>query len=185
MGSWFMSTPLPTTNEDESLVGDVYLVTYTQTLETSKTLAVSNPILRDHYTIVIDVAGQSTEEVPKGYELHLEIQHGTSKSVNLVGNELHYRRTKYAKHQKLGRITNEYHSGNPREWADGLKRVAQNQWYKEFIQSRGDQWNHECNSHQFAKFLTLKLGLEWPNNLYVAGEGDLLEPLFFNILEEW
>ncbi|KAN0055538.1 hypothetical protein ACTA71_008651 [Dictyostelium dimigraforme] len=157
-------------------VGNVYLVMYSEIKEGENYEIVKerpSSFLNDiHYTIVIDVAGESNDENGiMGLEVHIVLEK-KSKKIQLCferkfGENQIYQELSMC----LGKIENIYHSGYPLEWSFGLTRVIQSQWFQEFIENekRGDMWSIYSNCYTFSKFLIEKLKfqniypLNWPN----------------------
>ncbi|EGG24577.1 hypothetical protein DFA_02820 [Cavenderia fasciculata] len=136
---------LSATNQDESRVGDVYLVTYEFQPD-----SYSTPY-SPHYTIVVDLCGESTEKLPKGMEIHINPLKDFSLQLCIERLD-RLPKSKDLSFQKLGRIENQYHPGNPREWCVALGSVVENSWFPEFTTLKGKFWNRTCHSDQFAKF---------------------------------
>ncbi|EGG22419.1 hypothetical protein DFA_04540 [Cavenderia fasciculata] len=168
-------TSFPNVPFAQHRVGDVYLVTYTS----SPSSLDPTTNLDYHYTIVIDVAGESSS-FPRGLELYLGVQ-GESRVVRLCQERLKHPRINYRSHQAIGKIQNIYHQGKPRQWSDGIRDIVGNEWFPEFVNKRGNILNHQCNSHQFAKYLIKYFDLDWPNYIYVAGDWDQNEPLMVDL----
>ncbi|KAK5584719.1 hypothetical protein RB653_006335 [Dictyostelium firmibasis] len=159
-------------------VGDVYLILYSEILEceSNELLTISNnnnnkekpsSFLNDiHYTIVIDVAGESTiENGPMGLEIHIVLEKKTKK-VQLcferkTGENKCYQESSIC----LGKIENIYHKGYPLEWSFGLTRVIQSKWFQEFIK-KGDMWSFETNCFTFSKFLVESFKFQNPYKLF-------------------
>ncbi|EGG17914.1 hypothetical protein DFA_08915 [Cavenderia fasciculata] len=149
---------------DASKVGDVYVIVYGTNKSPVKDKDKENLI----YTVVIDVAGESTEVVPMGLEIFLGKE---KKGIRLFEERLCELRPKYVSHQLVGKIDNLYHAGQPQEWAKGLKGVISGKWFPVFQQTKGPLWSQSANSQNYAKYLidTLKENnphsLTWPNQL--------------------
>ncbi|KAM9964122.1 hypothetical protein ACTFIW_005773 [Dictyostelium discoideum] len=124
-------------------VGDVYLVMYSEIKDGESKNGINkkpSSFLNDiHYTIVIDVAGESNDE------------NGTNGIRELS--------------MYLGKIENIYHKDQPLEWYFGLNRVILTEWFNEFIENenRGDKWSIYSNCYTFSKFLIEKFKF---NNIY-------------------
>ncbi|KAN0009787.1 hypothetical protein ACTFIU_007090 [Dictyostelium citrinum] len=157
-------------------VGDVYLLMYSEINRGESKNEIkerSSSFLNDiHYTIVIDVAGESNDTNGiMGVEVHIVLEK-ESKKIQLcferkVGeNKIYQELSMY-----LGKIENIYHKEQPLEWAFGLTRVIQNSWFQEFIENenRGDKWSIDSNCYTFSKYLIEKFKfqniyqLNWPH----------------------
>ncbi|EAL66066.1 hypothetical protein DDB_G0282413 [Dictyostelium discoideum AX4] len=152
-------------------VGDVYLVMYSEIKDGESKNEINNKkpssFLNDiHYTIVIDVAGESNDENGiMGLEVHIVLEKN-SKKIQLCferkfgENQIYQELSMY-----LGKIENIYHKDQPLEWYFGLNRVILTEWFNEFIENenRGDKWSIYSNCYTFSKFLIEKFKF---NNIY-------------------
>ncbi|GAM23842.1 hypothetical protein SAMD00019534_070170, partial [Acytostelium subglobosum LB1] len=129
-----------------------------------------------HYSLIIDVAGESDQNVPRGQILNLSAVNVQDKTVQFTTGHLSSIIKSPSDYIPLGKITNNlnYH---PRQWAYQLSDDVQDYWYPEFVASKGSTWSHQSNCQQFARFLVTKLKLVWPPDIPVAGDGNQIEPI--------
>jgi hypothetical protein len=154
---------------DKSKVGDVYLVAYNQgSAQTTQTQE-----KRAHYSVIIDVAGESTDQTINGVELHLvvtSLQQADPQTTFLANGGGPRLKSKLLKWAKVGKIENLYHPGQPYDWAFALG-LAGNTWANEFYESiRHSTWSAQCNCQQFTRFLLKKFQIEWPSDFSVIGD---------------
>ncbi|EGC28755.1 hypothetical protein DICPUDRAFT_159760 [Dictyostelium purpureum] len=183
--AFFETTECPSAVINNEKEGDVYLMVYADTNLPGDTK------LQQNYSIVIDVAGESINDhdtsggafIPKGVEIYLSLSDGV---VNVQTQRNDHLKPMFQSYKLLGKIENVYHQGNPKEWSDGLKQAAE-KFFNEFKSQNGNQWNHQCNSHKFSKYLIEKLSnnnphqLQFPKEIYIAGENDKEFPIYFKI----
>jgi len=148
-------------NLQENKVGDVYLCLGSP----YSSIEVANR-LRAHFSIVVDVAGESTDDILKGAEYHLC---SDNFQVKLKWGRREWPRSGYLDLKKVGKIVNEYHHNQPTQWAEGL-RYAIREWFKDFVASKGTKWNSDVNCQKFAKHVIEKLGLDFPSDVIIAGD---------------
>eukprot|EP01124_Arcella_intermedia_P024157 TRINITY_DN4004_c0_g1_i1.p1 TRINITY_DN4004_c0_g1~~TRINITY_DN4004_c0_g1_i1.p1 ORF type:complete len:194 (+),score=17.47 TRINITY_DN4004_c0_g1_i1:46-627(+) len=156
----------PSHELDKSRVGNVFLVQRKQALN------LTDPSQRclAHFSVVIDVAGESTNTHLIGQECHLVINKPISNTeVTAYFNRISKRYDQLLDHRYLGKIENKYHSGHPDDWANGLRFAIYN-WFCGFRGANGSTWSLKSNCQQFARFLILKLKLPWPNDINVIGD---------------
>lgn len=140
----------PNAEKDKAKVGDVYL---------EKEKAV--------FTIVIDVAGESTDNTIVGCELCLNVDSKTLKS-SYASNWVCRAKDSFI---MIGKIQNIYHCGQPDVWAKALKLEGM-KWYEEFVdQINGEEckWSPGINCLLYARFVLDKLGLKEPKAIFTLG----------------
>lgn len=143
-------------------VGDVYLAMYKQGSDSEK---------RAHYSIVIDTAGETTNEKIVGCELHLGADKKT-RVTGFVGGKREKPRNEFLKIIPVGKIENIYHKERPSAWGKALEFEG-NKWYDEFVKENGgeEKWSAEVNCQKYTRFVIQKLELPIPKGIeFVASD---------------
>jgi len=88
-------------------------------------------------------------------------------------------RSQFVTIKHLGKIQN-VGSLAPNKWVGSLKS-EEALWFNEFTQ-QGYLWSSSLNCHQYARFITQKLGLAFPSDIAVTGDVhkdvvDLVSPM--------
>jgi len=77
-------------------------------------------------------------------------------------------RSQFVTIKYLGKIQN-IGGLDPYMWAVSLK-IEEGKWFFEFVAQQGKLWNSSSNCHQYARFITQKLGLDFPSDIAVIGD---------------
>lgn len=145
-----LDSPFPTQSVDEEKVGEIYLLVYKAAADSKfdKKLA--------HFSLLIDVAGQSDDDKLCGLEIHWVVLKPVAEP-ELRFSHAQKPRNRFLCTKKLGKLHQQEHC---RTWWDLEKKIEP--WVKEYEEKCGRIWNEECNSQTFSRFLVEKFGLEWP-----------------------
>lgn len=187
MGHIFSSYPLvdiqmaaPRNVVDSNKVGDVYLVRVNP--RESPDVAGDK---RTHWIVVIDVAGESTDEelmcvlivAPffcqglnrSGWQFHLGAD-PASREVEFLNSRFRYKHdTEFITSVTLvGHIKNEFHANLPDLWVPGLVSAI-TQWYHEFTDDGKEIWSSKVNCQTFAREVIQRLGLSFPEDVQFFG----------------
>lgn len=145
---------------NKNKIGDVYLAIYRRGLDGMKMA---------HYSIIIDTAGESTNKMIVGRELHLGVDRKTRKT-SFTENKRVKTKKDFKKIIKIGKIkeSSDY-------WEDELC-IKGKKWYDEFVEQNGREeiWSAKVNCQQYIKFLIRKLGLIPPDVPYVGDKFSIM-----------
>jgi len=149
---------------DGTKAGEVYLLIHSQGLESVE----SSQAKRAHYSILIDVGGDSTNDDFVGLELHLLAKIATRKTYFPPLVKVARSKEKLISSHLLGKL--ELGSPFPADWAYDLYGQARH-IYKDLVKKNGDTWNPTTNCQQFARVVaTEMLHFPWPAHIPVIGD---------------
>src|SRR5690242_990039 len=96
--------------------------------------------------------------------------------------EIEKPRSDFLRVLKLDRKLDNLSSHSPDAWFRELDETIV-QWNKEFIAQNGAIWNSKSNCQQFARFMTTKLGLNYPSAVSVGGDvmPDVIDWVFYGM----
>jgi len=155
----------PNQNVDANQVGNVYLLQYDQGSGSIDELRLK----RGHMSVLVDLAGECTEQEIKGIEYHLGADSQTLTTF-FMNNRRVRSRNSFLRIANIGRIQNPFHTDQPANWEAGL-HTAVKKWHNEwFLQKADPRWSSSVNCQQFARVLVGKLQLQWPADWKVVGD---------------
>jgi len=161
-----MSEGFPFVPVDPDRVGDVYLLAYSVGLESFEEAEKK----RAHWSVIFDVAGESTDAVVAGLEVHFQVNFAT-RLVRVVYG--HFKRPLSSEKlmwvRNLGRFSSP-EALPPREWAFAIQELIDRVWSPSFSQANGTNWNSACNCQQFCRYMIQQLPLPWPSDLTAVGD---------------
>eukprot|EP01133_Synstelium_polycarpum_P013317 gene13317-15657_t len=132
-------------------VGEVYLVTHEY-----KDAPGWRPKFK-HYSVIIDLAGESSQHMIVGAQVHLAFVDEQRDQHTYAQNRIEAPISSFDSITRLGFITNSMSVGDPQGWFVVLLGVGI-AFYKHFSDVNGSQWSqNKSDSRLFAKFYVEKL----------------------------
>lgn len=128
---------------DDTKVGDIYLLGYNSESEITE----ETQEKRSHYSIIIDIAGESTHKDIIGLELHLGANEKTRDTRPLANRRIAEINRLVLVHH-LGKIEN-ISGHNLRFWEAELKDQGI-KIYHDLVDEHGGKWSSATNCHSYA-----------------------------------
>eukprot|EP00026_Physarum_polycephalum_P014792 Phypoly_transcript_15347.p1 GENE.Phypoly_transcript_15347~~Phypoly_transcript_15347.p1 ORF type:complete len:266 (-),score=6.43 Phypoly_transcript_15347:95-892(-) len=171
--------PRRVTSQDNE--GDVYL--FIHGIDSAHSATMPNyDIEHAHFSIIIDIAGESHGEIVSGYEIYIGILDWTTPVARFFFPKWTRRICRRGLEVRcLGKIpglpTTGAYEDHVFTWKQGMDKHATTVYQNMISASNSRAWSSRINCQQFARELTLSLNLVWPIDVPMAS-GDAVPAMF-------